>query len=406
MCRRRVPQLLAEDLLAVLVEVVEQLLRALLAGALQPEPGRELGEALVEPDIAPAVDADRVPEPLVPDLMGNRGKDGLPCEEWACLGLEGSRIVDVVIDDQTGRIERIRAEQVLLGADDRLELVERRLRRSDLTAVDEVPEGKVTPGAIGERALADVDRREIGRHRCAFLPAVDRARAVGLHAEKASVRHGNRASRDLEPEPVGRLVARMVAAGKPGRRPGRLGSDEGPIVGGDPTDLAEQRIVDRLRRAAVADIDTEALSPAERILWPDDQLLTAATEPRAATRHAKRLDPHPAEVEVEPAQPLLGDADDAGVTIEDVFGRIVGERQPVAVDLIPAVAGMGIEAVADPGRSDPGLGRLTAHRHDRCPDQHSRQHGRGRAAPQRLPHATHRRQYGHRIRGSRDFSRR
>ena len=72
--------------------------------------------ALVEPDVLPALGADRVAEPLVGQLVGHRALARLPGVDRPGLGLE--RVADaVVVDDRAEGHERVGAEPALEEVD-------------------------------------------------------------------------------------------------------------------------------------------------------------------------------------------------------------------------------------------------------------------------------------------------
>ena len=184
--------------------------------------------------------------------------------------------------------------------------------------------------------------------------ATPRERPVGDRLQPA---------RDRDPERVRGLVARVVIAGKPGRRALRLAGDEGAVVGPNPAILEAVGIADEAGAAVIAHDGHEPPALRQPCPRPDDQLLGVAAMSRAGAVDVDRADRRAAIVEIEGAQVRARGRRDPGPSGEQVVARLVLEPQVVVVDLVAAVAGLGEDGVAEPGGAgvEPG-GRLRSRR--------------------------------------------
>ena len=99
------------------VEPVEDRLGAAAAVALGVVPLGPGREALVEPDVRPALQPDRVAEPLVRGLVDERRQVGDEGVDRAALGLQRVAEPGRVVDDRAGGVERVGAEEPRLEAD-------------------------------------------------------------------------------------------------------------------------------------------------------------------------------------------------------------------------------------------------------------------------------------------------
>ncbi len=190
-----------------------------------PQPFGVAGEALVEPDVAPAADPDAVAEPLMGQLVGDealgvrievvRAEDGEP------LGFEGD-LEGVRGDDDRAVLLRIGPEGLLEEVQHAGHIAEglghrgRERRRMHETHRTESPLG----------VAADVHGGEVCRHRDIAGEFPLRTAAHPLRRERHAGGRDAIALVGRDDDPVARSVVRPVVAGEPGRRPGRLARHE------------------------------------------------------------------------------------------------------------------------------------------------------------------------------------
>ena len=346
--RRRVPE--QRVLRRGVVELLEPLVGGLVALVLAPDPLRPRGEALVQPDVRPHRERDRVAEPHVRELVHERRLVRHPVEVRLRLRLE--RVADDlrVVDDRADRVERVGAVDRRVEGErlrDQPQDVPLRQRRVDRDVVRHA----AGEGADREVEAAECRGREVRRHRDALAPdpgapsAGRRVRyehAVGHHGE--AVRHG-------DAEGVGRLVARVVVRRVPRRRALRLVDDEGAVRGRYPALDRPVRIRHHRRRPRVVDRDGQRLACLDPGGRRDDELLAVPRERSRASVHEQPGDVEAAEVEVEAGQVLgRGRSDDRGPA-QQVLRRLVVEGQVVVADVVPAVPREREERIAETGRA-------------------------------------------------------
>ena len=221
----------------------------------------------------PAAHADRVPTTGARFHRRPSAGPALYRRAWR-LRLEGGRIVDVMMAVQARRVERIRAD-LAPRCGSSIRAGRARVRPAISRLSTKFQRGDL-PQDPSVSSLADVHGRQVARHRLALLPAVDRGGTVVVRGP-AGVRSRPRPCRwDLRR--TGRSPCRSGGrCTETGRRPCRLGGDEGAVVGGDPADLPEQRLLGRLRCRRNA-VDSKALALRQRSGGPHDELLAAAAE--------------------------------------------------------------------------------------------------------------------------------
>ena len=158
-------------------DLLEVLVHRHAAAVLVPQPVRELGEALVDPDVAPVPAGDRVAVPLVRELVRERQLVRRAREQRAGRGLE--RVADVrrVVDDRAGLPERVRAVTRAEEVDDL-----RQIRAAPAAIARSCGSMKIRYGtpravrAVVDRELADRRGDEIVRDRRGQVVVPDRAR--------------------------------------------------------------------------------------------------------------------------------------------------------------------------------------------------------------------------------------
>ena len=201
------------------------------AGLLRPQPLAVAGEALVQPDVAPGRQRERVAEPLVRQLVRDEahvvpvGAQEVGPEGRHPLCFQGN--LEAIVRDHHGvGGERVRTEQsgvevqhLGLPTERGVVAVEQPMREHRAHR-----DGRPLDGV--QHVAADLHRGEIGRHRLTLLVdprgRAGRAPLAGAHAVGDDVVGVGRRQLD----PVGRLVVGTVVAGEPGRRPVGLARDE------------------------------------------------------------------------------------------------------------------------------------------------------------------------------------
>ena len=220
-------------------------------------PGRE---ALVQPDVGPALEADRVAEPLVGGLVDDRGAVGRERVDRPRLRLQ--RVLEVGdVDHRAGRGERIGPVDVGLPADDLRQRVDRRPRLLHQPRVDQRPGRQLADVPLDELAVADVDEGQVGRHRRRFRPRPANPSVELLPRDQPAVGHRLQPGRDGDLDVEARLVARRVVAGQPGGRADRLADRDRAVAGPVPALGRAVGIGDLARHAPGSGASTLNASP-------------------------------------------------------------------------------------------------------------------------------------------------
>ena len=240
--------------------------------------------------------------------------------------------------------------------------VGRRREGREQAVVDRVGIGDPALLVLGHVEMADIDRREVRGHRDGRVP---RPRLGGTTAGRALERPVGddlQVGRHGDVERVGRLVQRVVVGREPGRRSVRLaGDDEAGLGGQEARDPDRGGIADRLGHAVVADDRRERRAVGDRRLRVDDQLVLLALELRGRAADRDRTDRQAMQVEVELRERLGRLGRDRGGPAQDAARRVVGDREVVVLDVIPAVPVLGVVRVTEPrgaGRAVHRLGGL------------------------------------------------
>ncbi len=262
------------------------------------------------------------------------------------------------------------APQRLRGAADPRVDRDHRVRSRDPRAVDLEP--------------ARGHGRQVARHRLALGPAPGRPAPAAVAADEGAVRDRLEAARNGDRERVGRLVGRVVVAGEPGRRALRLGDHDRPVAGREPSRPRAVRVAHRPRSAPIADHGAELRAGGDPARRGDDELLARALVGGLRPVDADRGDPRSAVIEVERAQVLRGDGDDSSPRPDPVGARSKAQLEVVLGDVVTAVAGVGEERIADPGRAGRKARRRRRREQRRARGRDSRD--RQTATPCPLPH--------------------
>ena len=379
------------------VELIERRLGGRAAVALVVDPLRPGGEALVEPDVGPRGERHRVAEPLVRDLVYDRGGRGDPAVVG--LGLALQRVADLgrPVHDAARCLVGIRPVEVLEEGDhlglgrETLEGeigIRRRRPGRPRERVDRVVDRR----AVGEGALEVGEEgavgggRQVGRHRIALAPQPGGLAVARVAAGEGAVGHHRPALGHGDGEVVGGLVEGRVVDRVPAGRALRLVYHERPVLGGHPALDRPVGIGDRLDDALVADRHEEGPALAQLVLGADDQLVVPLTRISGAPRVDGDLRDlqERTQVEVEALQVLCGPSEHERAPREHLRGGVIGDLQPVVTHVVAAVAGELEERVARSGRSldVPAGGSGGGGRHDGDDGQrgeHQKPAGHGRS---------------------------
>jgi hypothetical protein len=160
------------------------------------------------------------------------------------------RDVDGVGEALVGRVSRLRDRELLAGT---------RRRTGVEVGIDRVPITQPA-GAVGaDLELADVDRRQVGRHRVRRVPHPRRPAMLGAAVAQNAVSDHLQPRGHRDTELVGRLIERVVVDRVPARRSVRLPRDHRAVIRVEEARLAERGIHIGLRHAVVGDRNDEAL---------------------------------------------------------------------------------------------------------------------------------------------------
>ncbi len=260
------------------------------AGALRPQPFREAGESLVQPDVTPARDSDAVAEPLVGDLV-RRSAAATPSSVWlapktaipcASRGISRSSAVSTIVQSSCG-----------YGTEGLLEHGKHARHIPEGTPRDPGRRGGVQNPADrrairSDRCLqaelavrADMHRGEMGRHRHGALEAPGARRARARHTDGAPRRSDGVGRLRRHADAVAGTIIGPVVAREPGRSADRLRGDECAVFQLLPSDGAPPRSA-RPWRAGVVHLDRERLSWLERVPGRHPELSRPLVEHRLA----------------------------------------------------------------------------------------------------------------------------
>ena len=202
--------------------------------------------------------------------------------------------------------------------------------------------------------VADVDGREVARHRIVRLPDVGRPASAGRPALPDPVGYDVVARRHGDAEGVGRSIDGMIVHGEPRGRRFRFAGHDGPVAcgheaGGDP----EVRYLEGARDPVVRRDDRERVPRRDRLRRRHQQLVIGPRPRRGVAVHRQGMHGEPDEIEAEAGEGLRRDGLDRGDATQVVPGRAVADREVVVLHVVPAVAVLRVVGVADaerPGR--------------------------------------------------------